>query len=250
MILKFAAEAWVVKDIADWKESPNVDPRPDIGVYPKHDQADAAYVMDNEEANVALKSRKHHVGRVAWAWLIRFGELKYDADRSAFEVNSSRGSKFLRMTTLGRAARAQVTSCATELMYRQHRTHLFTFYVTKTSARLMRWDRAGLVVTEPIDLLTSSGREAFLNFFYWMAQMSAKELGYDETATLASDADVELFKAYQPRNTYEQEMFAKAVHNPHEYPIYQVCPAIPAERSHSYLCALIFSVRSHAQPLT
>lgn len=217
-----ASDSLVVKDIAEWRESPNVDHRPDIGIYPTNEQAEAAYSMDGEESRVH-EARKPFMARVAWAWLVSFGEIKYDPDGSAFLLPPVRDSKFLRMTDGGEAARAQVTSFATELMYRQHRTHLLTFYVTKTFARLMRWDRTGLIVTEPIDLRVPSGRKTFLNFFYWMAQMSLKELGYDETAALASAEEAQLMKEYEPPHPSLKEMLSVAVSKPHEYPIYKVC---------------------------
>lgn len=206
-----------MKDVADWKESSLVDHRPDLGLYPIHDKAEEAFVLNTKDTRIHV-SRRLHRARVAWAWLRCVGELKHDPARSGFLFGD--GDEFLHDTDEGKEARAQHIKSAAELMYRQHRTHVFTFYVLKSRARLLRWDRAGLIISEPIDLLQKPGD--FLNFFYRLAAMTPEELGYDTTATLASEDQVRLLQEHKPKNIHAKSMLSFALSKTDQYPIYAV----------------------------
>src|SRR5271154_3156231 len=64
-------------------------------------------------------------------------------------------------------------------MAAQFRTHLFSMLVFPRYARLLIWDRAGVIVTEKIDLETKA---SILADFFWRYQnMSRAKRGYDET---------------------------------------------------------------------
>lgn len=206
----------VMKNVAEWFESKHVDHRPDLGVYSTDPQAAEAYKPQNTETRVD-SSRQTYRARMAWAWLKCVGELKNTPVKSGYLFNSK---GYLHNTLEGFKARAQIIKYATEMLYRQHRIHLFTFYGLKTQVRLMRWDRNGLVMSEPIDLLKNP--EQFLNFFYRMAAMLPEDLGYDTTAMLASEAEVDVLRQYKLKNKDEEDMLANAISKPKEYPIYKV----------------------------
>lgn len=208
----------VVKDIAEWRESINDDCQPTIGIYPTSGQAVDAYTYAPEnKSSMSCAPRGPYRARVTWAWLDCIGEVKNKLDWSGYHFN---GEALLNQTKHGVKARAGIASFAAEIMYRQHRTHVFMFYVCQTKARLMRWDRAGLIISEPIDLLTYP--EDFLKFFCAMAKMTREELGYDTTATLASEAEIKMFKNLHLSNKHADKMRKLAISKPTQYPIYKV----------------------------
>ncbi|KAF9260071.1 hypothetical protein L218DRAFT_1003150 [Marasmius fiardii PR-910] len=51
----------------------------------------------------------------------------------------------------GAGTRGQVTMYATQQLARRHRTHCFSVVIVGTCARLLRWDRAGAIVTSLFD---------------------------------------------------------------------------------------------------
>ncbi|KAI0692379.1 hypothetical protein BC835DRAFT_1520955 [Cytidiella melzeri] len=74
-------------------------------------------------------------------------------------------------------------------MVRQHRVFAFIIYISDDKARLTRWDRAGGIVSTPIDL--KKNPEQLLNFVYRLALMSRAELGEDPTVELATEDEVQ-----------------------------------------------------------
>ena len=64
----------------------------------------------------------------------------------------------------------------------QHRCHLFMFYVSHSTARLIRFDSVGVVITEPVDLDKDSDK--LFEFFWRIRNASDVELGLDPTATM------------------------------------------------------------------
>ncbi|THU98085.1 hypothetical protein K435DRAFT_721142 [Dendrothele bispora CBS 962.96] len=66
----------------------------------------------------------------------------------------------------------------------QHRNHFFTVFIRGVTARLIRWDRAGAIVTEEFDY----GQEPYLADFYWrFTHATAKARGHDTTVRRLSE---------------------------------------------------------------
>ena len=68
------------KDVADWYESPHIDLRPDLALYPDSATAREAYTYSPQELKSSSVSgnRKPHVARCAWAWMKLFVEVKQE----------------------------------------------------------------------------------------------------------------------------------------------------------------------------
>ncbi|RPD62300.1 hypothetical protein L226DRAFT_336490 [Lentinus tigrinus ALCF2SS1-7] len=89
----------------------------------------------------------------------------------------------------------QTVAYAVEIMARQHRHCCYSISLSGTSARLIRWDRAGAIVTEAFDLVTSP---TFLCEFLWcFAHVGDGIRGYDLTV--------------RPADTHYEEVFKKVV---------------------------------------
>lgn len=223
-ITGLACENRIWKIVATLPESSRVDFRCDIALYPKDEpKAINAYTRD-------LESDNPHVARCAWAWMIIPVEVKCEEEDSAygFSFKGSGRNTFLRDTDKGREARAQFAKYATELMLRQHRTHLFSLYMTGNGARFARWDRAGCIVSQPIDLRVDFRR--FRNILYRLSRLSPSDLGFDETVELASDADIRELRSYIPTNPHLQEYRRIILRNQLLFPLYKLnCPVISME---------------------
>ena len=73
----------------------------------------------------------------------------------------------------------QLTCYATAHLAAQFRTHVFSILLLPESARLMRWDRAGLIVSERIPL----NSPALKQFFWRFNNADAMGRGHDPTVT-------------------------------------------------------------------
>ncbi|TFK62767.1 hypothetical protein BDN72DRAFT_736789, partial [Pluteus cervinus] len=78
-----------------------------------------------------------------------FVEFKYSQTADPF---SDTAEGFIHTTDLGMETLGQITSYATAHQAAQFRTHIFSLLVFKQSARILRWDRSGVVVTERFSL--------------------------------------------------------------------------------------------------
>ena len=129
---------------------------------------------------------------------------------------------FLRDSEDGRLARVQHSQVIAEIQERQHRTHVFSIYIYRQYARLLRWDRNGVMITEVIDLVKNGNK--LLNFVYRTMTMTRGQLGFDETVELATDDDInsiETFKA-ELQKPYLQGCLEEILQDRDNYPIYKV----------------------------
>ncbi|TFK88505.1 hypothetical protein K466DRAFT_69172 [Polyporus arcularius HHB13444] len=97
---------------------------------------------------------------------------------------------------LNRATEAlgQNIAYAAEICARQFRVFCFSVSLTGTRARLIRWDRAGAIVSAAFDLLQDKGAEYLCKFFWYYSQLSSHGRGYDLTVAVATKTEEDLFK--------------------------------------------------------
>ncbi|KAI0347560.1 hypothetical protein BDW22DRAFT_1307326, partial [Trametopsis cervina] len=110
---------------------------------------------------------------------------------------------------------------ATQVIHWQHRTHFYMICLTRRHARLLRWDRAGALVSGPIDLLEHP--EQLLNFIHRFAQMSPAERGRDPTAILVQKNSREFrrFRDFKPASEWAKECHKKIFADTTNFPIYK-----------------------------
>ncbi|GJE93764.1 hypothetical protein PsYK624_099250 [Phanerochaete sordida] len=179
------------------------------------------------------------VARCAWAWMIIAIEVKCNDEDSGYGFNVAYPDKngrvcipLLRNTPEGRTARAQFLTYAAEQFQRQPRTHVYSLYISGPAARFFRFDRAGCLVSTPIDL--HSQFDLFRNIVYRLLNLSPKDQGFDPTVKLASPASLRDLRACRPKHKahldkYYHDFLAQ---DESMYPIYEVtCPVISVENS-------------------
>ncbi|OJT13844.1 hypothetical protein TRAPUB_9614 [Trametes pubescens] len=86
----------------------------------------------------------------------------------------------------------QNVSYASEVAMRQFRHVVYSVTMAGTSARLIRWDRAGAIVTRAFDIHRKP--ECLCRIFWCFSHVSDAERGYDLTVEPASAEDENVFK--------------------------------------------------------
>lgn len=75
---------------------------------------------------------------------------------------------------------------------RQHRLFVFQVILVKRSARFVRWDRSGAVITERFDYVANP--ETLAEFLWRFNHMSDEQRGFDPTATPATPKEKKRFE--------------------------------------------------------
>lgn len=130
--------------------------KPDIGLYPTEATSIQEFPKHKIIENVEI-----------------FHECKFKPKDDAFQ---DIGESFERHTIDARQTLGQIALYATAQMAAQFRTHIFALLIFPGYARLLRWDRAGVVVTEQI----MYDKKCIIPHFYWRyCHASAAERGLD-----------------------------------------------------------------------
>ncbi|KAF9487103.1 hypothetical protein BDN71DRAFT_1478799 [Pleurotus eryngii] len=131
------------------------------------------------------------------------------------EVFSDVGPLFELETFTAQQARGQLATYAVEFCARQHRTHLFFLYIYYPCARLIRFDRAGALVSERFDFTHDC--TPLIRFFSRFSKMTPAQRGYDPTVQVADEPETKLarerLKEWAPDPKYERAVFKMEVYD-------------------------------------
>lgn len=170
--------------------------KPDVSVYAeKH-----LHALDATDSHNAAT----HVGLIA-----TFIEIKAETDFFKDPPSNSSSSQKKRSShaqhsfvldhiknqiVLEYATRAlgQNIAYASEVCARQYRHCCYSVSLTGCHARLIRWDRAGAIVSAAFDLHTHP--EYLCQFYWYFSQMSDEERGYDLSFGAATKEEEMLFR--------------------------------------------------------
>ncbi len=106
-----------------------------------------------------------------------------------FVLDHIKNEKILEIAT---KALGQNIAYASEVCARQYRHCCYSVSLAGCYARLIRWDRAGAVVTAAFNL--HKHPEYLCQFFWYFSQMSDEEQGYDLSLDVATKEEEELFR--------------------------------------------------------
>ncbi|KAF9474265.1 hypothetical protein BDN70DRAFT_997160 [Pholiota conissans] len=82
-------------------------------------------------------------------------------------------------------------SLASNIFFRQNRNFLFSIFMTPTKARFLRWDRAGVIVTEAFEYRQRP--EILCSFLWNFGCMTLDQRGTDTTVQLATPEEETIF---------------------------------------------------------
>ncbi len=179
---------YAIKITADHPESSEDGSKPDLSMY-RTDVGENAWTIMNGSGV--------HSAKAAWGWIIMPIEIKNKLRADPFEDTSQlRASE----DNDGRSSQAQLIKYVAEVQARQHRTSVFSLFIVKNKARLIRWDRIGAIVSKPFFYIRDTpsvekdGCTNLLNYVYKIASASAQDQGYDPTVIRLSEDDPLLLK--------------------------------------------------------
>ncbi|KAI0701127.1 hypothetical protein C8T65DRAFT_656794 [Cerioporus squamosus] len=154
----------------------------------------------------------------SWAELVVPIEVKVEDWDCAFTFDDER-THHLERTDHGTEALKRITKHVGQLFTRHHRIHIYALYVLRRQARILYFDRAYTLVSEPFKYGTRQ-HTALHTFFWRIARMSREQLGFDPTAVLANPVDVRSMLAYAPDapSDYVEEQIYHALSVDPEYP--------------------------------
>ncbi len=120
-----------------------------------------------------------------------FTEFKWHPKDNPFcdvyDVGSS--ESFLRGTQAGKDTLGQITSYAAAQLGAQFRTHIYSVFILRNTARILRWDRSGTIITEAIKY----NEDCFLvEFFRRYSKASPAIRGIDVSVSLPTTLQAKL----------------------------------------------------------
>ncbi|KAI0801496.1 hypothetical protein C8Q74DRAFT_1242404 [Fomes fomentarius] len=157
--------------------------RPDLGIYPRTERT-------------SLLPRQSDA-RVIWASAEVLVEVKHDLKHAPFSSRYTPRSSFLPSGRERCLSRGQLVEYAAEVFARQHRDALFVILFLRDCARLVRFDRAGALVSEEFDYVARP--EILGSFLYRLSKMSMEDRGHDPTAVRASEDEEVVFRTLHER---------------------------------------------------
>lgn len=195
---------------------------PDISLYPfdrKEEAQDAESSLAEEQGKL--------LGRTLWEHISVL--IKVQTDDAAFALQDPErlpGQSDAEYAVAAQEAllagnanahftHGQMAEYAADIMLRQHRLFLYSVYVYRHTARILRWDRTGVMISEAIDYFHEP--EKLCDFFYRLGRMSEAQLGYDTSVTRVLDTKVHdtiqeyhtrrmkehIYKTYYAENVYK-----------------------------------------------
>ena len=221
----------------------------DAGIYLSSQAAlDATTLSEKQRKNSQIKpeelAKRPHLGSRSWHWLAIPIEVKLNIDNTPFYFSnkssasqkpcaqssssanatgtSEPGQKpFIRGSAKGEEALGQFVEYMLNVFDNQHRTFSYAIYVWHRLARLCFFDQGGAIISEAFDWTTP---DSPLHDFMWkVANMEVEDLGYDPTATLATDEEAKNFTDMAENSAVHEKIreFVKQATAPGQ-PIYKV----------------------------
>jgi hypothetical protein len=119
-----------------------------------------------------------------------FIEFKWQTSDNPFchVPQPSNTSPFLRPSKAARDTLGQITSYAVAQLGSQFRTHLYSVFVVKDIARILRWDRSGTIVTEAIEYNNSP---CLVEFFRRYSKAPPEMCGKDQSVSAVTPTEAD-----------------------------------------------------------
>ncbi|EED78191.1 predicted protein [Postia placenta Mad-698-R] len=163
----------------------------------------------------------------------RLGKTPAICDKERDGAGSNRQAEkdnFLPQTHGAVKARSQISEYALHLMRSQPRQFCFMVVVAGCYARILRWDRAGTIVSESFEFVKDSF--TMVTFLYKYGTMTQEERGFDTSVVEAPRHDIDEMIVWKvgmvedgKLSPYHTERFKDAMET--KWPIYKV--TIPRE---------------------
>ncbi|KAI0693661.1 hypothetical protein BC835DRAFT_1352953 [Cytidiella melzeri] len=159
-------------------------------------------------------------------------EMKPQASQDAFKpamnegdaVGKEKEEPITNMTNRSIDHRGQQIDYAAQVLTLQHRSHVFSISIIGHHARLIRWDRAGALVSERFNYVDGSSNWLG-EFLFRYEHATPEQRGYDVNVQKATHREIQLLKTgvneyLEKFPMYKESELAATVNN--SYPSYKV----------------------------
>ncbi|KAI0728833.1 hypothetical protein C8Q72DRAFT_944330 [Fomitopsis betulina] len=128
--------------------------------------------------------------------------------------------KFFKLhTEKGQQTMGQMAEYVSRVLESQFIQFFFTIFICCKHAWLLRWDRAGVVISDPFNFFDQP--QLLHRFIYRFARLDNVQRGRDLTVNLASQDEIQLVRSFNgPLTPWQQEQFKAAF--PSDGPVYRV----------------------------
>ncbi|TCD68321.1 hypothetical protein EIP91_011180 [Steccherinum ochraceum] len=128
----------------------------------------------------------------------------------------------------------KLASCAAAQFDHQHRSFLFTILVCGHHARFLRWDRAGIIVTDQFDY--KEDPQPLAEYLWRYGRISATNRGFDPTVRCSTSSDQEAFRHALQGRLESLKLIPGAERTLDDrFPCYTITVAGSAEEPRSYV---------------
>lgn len=125
------------------------------------------------------EARNPWLAQTIWQLVLLYVEVKSASGSAPFATKGNDPDKDDPTGVQSIMVRGQLEEYAGEIFEHQHRRSIFSVCVWRNYAHLIRWDRAGTWCAMPIDY--EKQPLELMRFFFYVAQMSDAQLGWDPT---------------------------------------------------------------------
>ncbi|KAH9949651.1 hypothetical protein B0H21DRAFT_819824 [Amylocystis lapponica] len=146
-----------------------------VSSFNRGDPSDAS--KQKPDAGVYPTSVAPTYNRTIWATIRLSIEFKKETTQDDPFDDDDPLNSFEATALKRKANRGQIIHSASEIFLRQHRCFLYSVIILGTSARIIRWDRSGALVTTKFDYKKQP--QAICEFLWYFGRMSAEDQGYD-----------------------------------------------------------------------
>ncbi|KAH9932195.1 uncharacterized protein B0H18DRAFT_49889 [Fomitopsis serialis] len=208
--------------------------RVDLSFYPDHDDAKSDYELPKPRKRAEARPQVKDQASTRWAWISLAIEVKTDHAHCAFVFDNKTPTKqdgeskgaapqqhandapasqhkkadkanatpksFVRSGPGADGGLGQQAEYVAKLFRRQPRLYCFTMLVFKGQARVVRWDRAGAIVSTPIDF--EKDPSLFHRVIWRYACMTEAQRGFDPTVRRATKEEVKQMRDCRPPNEW------------------------------------------------
>ena len=180
-------------------------------------------------------------GPMIWAWAEVVVDVKHGTHRYPFSVTG-----FMEKSERQEIARGQLVDYASEIFCHQHRESVIVISVCDSTARLLRFDRGGAVVSRSFDYIKDPRTMVAVLHRLFGLGSNRRARGHDPTVVIATADEAELFHrlhadpAHQTNDTVTEAL--KHAVTP-DWPVHRICipyqwpgpnEQLPVRRNGSY----------------
>lgn len=183
LIDEAAKKAYTWRDQEDKSDSVNDTLEKDKGKQVASKDDNSKETREITPKDTLTQKHEPFKAHTSWDYMLLMIEVKADSRRKPFTSKSIRPNSDER-----KKSRGQLAEHIAAMLSHQHLLYAYQVELCKCEARLLRWDRAGVLISKSFNIL---GKHSPLHrFLFQFSKLDKLQRGADPTASLASDEEI------------------------------------------------------------